>query len=271
MRGLGLERPPGWGTVLLLIAVVVNVGLFSLMALRPTPPDTYSPGAGARAAAATNPAPEPADGSPPTESPAISVPDEPPLLAVYGDGYAAGNEFGGLGAAGWPALVAEQTGMRLALNAVSRAGYASVGATGQTIRDVVQAGPVADAAVTILFGSRNDAGEDVTQVRANAAEAISAVRSRAPQTTVVLIGPVWDDGAVPADILAARDAVRSAALESGVSFVDPVQAGWFADQAGLIAADGVSPNDQGHAYLAGVIAPAVEAAMAGAGQPQPAA
>lgn len=260
MRGLGLERPPGWGIALLVLFTLGNIALFSLLAFRPAPADTYVSNAGSgRASVTTAPAGQKSASNVADES-AAPQPAEPALLAVYGDGYAAGNESGGLGAAGWPALVAEQTGMRLMLNAVPQAGYASVGATGQTLRDVVLASPVTDATVTVLFGSRNDSDEDAAQVRANAAEAIATVQTRAPQSTVLVIGPVWDDPAAPAGVLAARDAVQAAAAEAGVTFVDPLAVGWFAEPAGLIAGDGVSPTDEGHAYLAGQIAPAVRAA-----------
>jgi hypothetical protein len=262
MRGLGLERPPRWGIAVLVLAVIGNLALFGFLALRPAPSDPYVSSTGAPGVGA------PTQTEDASSSAAVSPKSaDPLLLAVYGDGYAAGNESGGLGAAGWPAIVAERAGMRLALNAVSRAGYASVGATAQTLRDVVLASPVADAAVTVLFGSRNDAGEDLARVQVNAAEAIAAARSAAPQATVVVIGPAWSDAAVPAAVLGARDAVRAAAVEADVTFIDPIKAGWFADPEGLIAADGVSPTDAGHAYLAGLIAPAVRTATEAVGRP----
>jgi hypothetical protein len=174
---------------------------------------------------------------------------------VYGDGYAAGNELGGLGSAGWPALLAERTGADLVLHAAPRAGYLAVGTTGQNFLDLVRAAPVPDAAVTLVVGSRNDMNQDVTRIRQNAAETISSIRSQAPDTTVVIVGPVWPDGNAPASVLAVRDAVRDAAVAAGVTFVDPLVEGWFIGGVGLIASDGVSPNDAGHAYLAGVLEP----------------
>jgi hypothetical protein len=248
--------------VALAVLVLGNVVLFTLMAIRPTPADPYGP---TRAAASASPV----TASPPQEA-ASTAPGQPlstPVLAVYGDGYAAGNTSGGLGPAGWPAQVARQTGAALELHAVPQAGYASVGVTGQNLLDVVRTEPVPEAAVTVLFGSRNDTDEPVALVRANAEAAIAAIRAAAPTTTVLVIGPVWDDGNVPASVVAARDAVRAAAQAADVTFIDPVADGWFADQVGLIALDGVSPNDQGHAYLARLMAPVVGAALEGPGRP----
>lgn len=248
----------------LVVLVLGNIALFTLMALRPAPVDLYgSP----RVAAVTSSV---TANAAPTQERAAPAPQEPvaaPVLAVYGDGYAAGNESGGLGPAGWPMQVASQTGAQLALHAVAQAGYASVGVTGQNLLDVVQANPVPDAAVTVLFGSRNDADEPVDQVLANAEAAIAAVQAQAPETALVVIGPVWDDGNVPASIVAARDAVQAAAEAAGVTFVDPVAEGWFAGQTGLIAPDGISPNDDGHGYLAGLIAPIVGSALQEGAQP----
>ncbi|MGY1834614.1 SGNH/GDSL hydrolase family protein [Blastococcus sp. SYSU DS0510] len=189
------------------------------------------------------------------------------MLAVYGDGYAAGNESGGLGAAGWPAIVAERTDAELQLHAVSRSGYAAAGATGQNFLDVVQSNPVPDADVTLLFGSRNDLDEPLTVVQENATAVIATVQSQAPDTSVVVVGPVWDDGNAPEALLAVRDAVQAAARAAGVAFVDPLAAGWFAQGSGLIAADGVSPNDQGHIYLADRVTPLIQAAVAQADPP----
>ncbi|MGY1723804.1 SGNH/GDSL hydrolase family protein [Blastococcus sp. SYSU DS0533] len=241
-----------------------NVAVFSAMALSPEPADPYG---GSRVTESSIPSPArptPSAGTddlPPVEQEAA------PVLAVYGDGYAAGNESGGLGPAGWPAIVAQRVGAELQLNAVSRSGYAAAGATGQDFLDLVESTPVPDADVTLLFGSRNDLDESPAVVRENATAAIAAAQSQAPDTSVVVIGPVWDDGDVPDALLAVRDAVQAAARAVGVPFVDPLAAGWFAEQTGFIAADGVSPNDQGHVYLADRVTPLVQTAVAQADPP----
>ncbi|MCW2537037.1 MAG: conserved hypothetical secreted protein [Modestobacter sp.] len=261
MRGLSLERPPRWGLISLALLVAANVALFVLLGGR-NDREVAGADTGTRAAASTAAvasAPPPATtGSPSTPS----ASGTPPVLAVYGDGYAAGNEQGGVGPAGWPALVADQSGASLSLHAVAQAGYASLGVTGEDYLDLVAANPVPDAAVTLLFGSRNDRGEDLGTVRTNATQAISAVRANAPGSAVVVIGPAWDDGDVPGDLVEVRNAVQAAAQEAGATFVDPLAAGWFADQSGLISGDGISPNDDGHVYLSQQVLPIVESALA---------
>ena len=263
MRGLGLERPPRWGIALLIALVAGNIALFGFLALRPDPEDPYA----GRAAPAADQSPvTDAAALPSTEAPSSAPAAETtvsPVLAVYGDGYASGNTLGGQGAAGWPALVAQQTGAELRLNAVSQAGYASLSTTGQTYLDLVQASPVPDADVTVVFGSRNDDGESVSEVAANAAEVFSAIQASAPDTTLVVIGPVWSDAAPTAGVLAANDAVEQAAAAAGVTFVDALEAGWFATGEG-IAPDGISPTDAGNTYLADLVAPVVTDALVSA-------
>lgn len=254
MRGLGLERPPAWGIVSLIVLVIGNVALFSTMFAKPAPADPYVPRT-TPISAATDSTLSPAD------QPSREAVDVTPVLAVYGDGYALGNDMGGLGPAGWPALVARQVGAELVLNAVPQAGYASIGITGQNYPAVVTSSPVPGAAVTILFGSRNDTDEDLAVVQANAEKAISAAEQASG--SVVVIGPVWDDADVPAAALAVRDIVEAAARAAGVTFVDPLAEGWFARETGLISVDGISPNDAGHAYLAGRIAPVIATMLLG--------
>lgn len=264
MAGPQLGRSRTWGFVALLVLVLVNSALLAHMLLGSGGPEPYTGGA---RAAATGPG-EAATALSPTEVPEAAAvfrtapSPEPAVLAVYGDGYAAGNELGGVGLAGWPALVAQQTGTELALHAVRQAGYAAAGASGQKFIDLIQAKPVPDAAVTVVFGSRNDLHGDPSDISARVSEALVAVRANAPETSLLVIGPAWSNANVPPNILALRDAVLAVAQAAGATFVDPVAQGWFAESSGLIAADGISPTDQGHVYMAGRIAPAVATALA---------
>lgn len=258
MRGWKLDRPPRSGLLILILLVVANVVIFGVLGTRPAPADSY----------VSAPAPEPAGSSPATPVTAGSaVPSseeaaETPVLVVYGDGYAAGNELGGLGAAGWPALVAQRTGMTLQLHAVSQAGYASIGTTGESYPALVDATPPTAADVTILFGSRNDADESLATVETNAARTMSLARQAAPDAVLVVVGPAWDDADVPAEALAVRDVVRAAADAVGAVFVDPLSDGWFYAMQGGIAVDGISPTDAGHVYMADLLVPVVTEALA---------
>ena len=93
------------------------------------------------------------------------------------------------------------------------------------------------------------------EIKARAAAMYSAVPEASPSATVVVIGPQWDDDVAPREMYLARDAVRSAAASAGVLFVDALQEGWLFEHPELIGADGVHPNNSGHAYLASLIGP----------------
>jgi hypothetical protein len=262
----GLERPPRWGLIAIVLLVVANIGLVVLLVQRGSAPAPQ-----ATSPAAATGTPSGASGSPATGAPATGsatgstseASDEPAVLAVYGDGYSSGNSEGGTGAAGWPALVADRLDMRLQLNAATLAGYVRPGSTGQTYPQLVQAQPPSGAAVTVVFGSRNDVGAAPAQVQAAAAATFTAIEAADPTTRLVVVGPSWSSAGAPAELSAVSAAVRSAAEAAGATYVDPLSAGWFADPAGLVSpADGISLLDAGHTYLAGLIAPVVESARA---------
>jgi hypothetical protein len=249
-----LERPPRWGLIVIVALVVANLGLVVLLAQRGGAP---SPQATSPAAASTA-VPRTTSASSPPE-----VTDEPGVLAVYGDGYSSGNSEGGTGAAGWPALVAGQLDMRLQLSAATLAGYVRPGSTEQTYPQLVQAQPPSGAAVTVVFGSRNDVSAAPAAVQAAAAATFTAIRAADPTTVLVVIGPCWSSAAAPAELTAVSAAVRTAAEAAGATYVDPLAAGWFANPSGLVSpVDGISLLDAGHAYLAGLIAPVVDTARA---------
>jgi hypothetical protein len=256
---LGLERPPRWGIAAVTIAALANAALFTYLGVRPTSaeslPEHPSPAAATSSAAL----------APSTAAPASAVaPHEvTPVLAVYGDGYSAGSTLGGQADAGWPALVAQSVGAVLRLNAVPRTGYTATGESGQDFAAVAAARPVPDAAVTVVFGSRNDASASPSSVETKAAQTFREIRSQAPGTKLVVIGPAWSSDQVPDNLIAVRDALQAAAAGAGAAFVDPLADHWFGQPEGLIADDGISPTNEGHQYLADLIGPAVAAALAG--------
>jgi hypothetical protein len=262
---LSLARPPRWGIVVLVALVLTNAALFGYLLTRPAPTDALTGGA-APAAQGLRPAPSaaPITTTPPEADDATRDPSATPILAVYGDGYSAGSQQGGQGAFGWPALAAQQVGADLRLHAVSRAGYASVSTSGLDFSALVTANPVPDAAVTVVFGSRNDIGNASIAISQRAAETFQLVRAAAPSTHLVVVGPAWSDADVPADLLALRDAIRAAAEAADATFVDPLGQGWFSSPGDLVAADGISPTDAGHAFMASEIAPVLRGVLASA-------
>lgn len=257
---VSLERPPRWGLIAIVVLLLANVGLVLLLVQRGTsaPAASSAPTSERTSAAqATSSAPATASAAPP----AASTSAEGGVLAVYGDGYSSGNSEGGQGAAGWPALVGEQLGMQVELRAATLAGYVRPGSTEQTYPQLVQAQPPSDAAVTVVFGSRNDVAATPAEVQAAATATYQAILASDPTTKLVVIGPSWSSADAPANLTAVSAAVRTAAEAAGATYADPLALGWFADPTGLVSPiDGISLLDAGHAFLAQQIAPLVETA-----------
>jgi lysophospholipase L1-like esterase len=186
------------------------------------------------------------------------------VLVVYGDSYSAGGRQGGKGATGWPAIVAERLDADLRLHAAGGAGYVNGSqAAEETFLDQVRGAPEPDADVVVVFGSRNDKFLPVADVKSQAATVYAAIRTASPTAQLVVIGPAWDDDAPPDALLRTRDAVSSAAVAAGALFVDPLAEEWLLERPELVGADGVHPNDAGHAYVADLLEPVLREVFRG--------
>lgn len=244
------SRTEGIVIGVLLLVAAIGVGLAAWHASNRTPP-AYEAPANAGATEST------------TDSP---MADDEPALAFYGDRYTAGTSLGGLGPTGWPAIVSERVGARATPpHALLDAGYVAASSfAGFTFESLAAQQPEPDADVTVVFGSRNDFRASPQEITAAALRTFDTIRADAPDTQLLVIGPAWTDAAVPPELPPVRDAVRQAALEAGVLFVDPLAERWFFDDVGLIASDLVSATDAGHVYLADQIEPFVQELLQGA-------
>lgn len=180
-------------------------------------------------------------------------------VAVIGDSYTNGTDWGGLGAAGWPArawdiLAGQGRPVVSDVAAEGRAGYGVRGDRGSLFWDLTTRAVRPDDRLVVFFGSRNDQPVDVTEVVNQARGAFDLVRVIAPNARLLVIGPPWPTADVPVPILRIRDALASVARSSGARFVDPLEERWFVGRPDLIAPDGVHPTDAGHQYLAEKIA-----------------
>jgi lysophospholipase L1-like esterase len=86
-------------------------------------------------------------------------------------------------------------------------------------------------------------------------------RHRTPSARLLVIGPPWPTANVPESVIQIRDILNAAARAAGAAFVDPIAERWFVGRPDLIGADGVHPNDAGHAYLADKIGPLMAAQL----------
>jgi lysophospholipase L1-like esterase len=142
-----------------------------------------------------------------------------------------------------------------------RAGYGVRGDHGSIFADLTRRAVKPEDALVVFFGSRNDQGADPGSLDEMARDAFDLARRAAPSATLLVIGPPWPTADVPESVLRIRDILRAQARASGAVFVDPLAERWFVGRPELIGADGVHPNDAGHAYMADKIAPLVRAQL----------
>ncbi|MGW0163336.1 Rv0518 family GDSL lipase [Mycobacterium sp. NPDC003323] len=186
---------------------------------------------------------------------------ETPLsrVAVIGDSYTNGTDWGGIGGAGWPArawdiMAAQGRPVVADVAAEGRAGYGVRGDRGSLFWDLTTRAVRPDDRLIVFFGSRNDQPVPVTEVVNQARAVFELARAIAPRARMLVIGPPWPTADVPVEILRIRDALAAVARSVGARFVDPLAEGWFVGRPDLIAADGVHPTDAGHLYMAEKIA-----------------
>ena len=183
-------------------------------------------------------------------------------VAVIGDSYTTGTDEGGLGPKSWTARAwraLAQHGVPIAADvaAEAHAGYGMPGVHGSVFGDLTARAVKPDDALVVFFGSRNDQGVDPGLLADRAFAAFDMARHIAPSARLLVIGPPWPTADVPDAVLQIRDVLNAAARGAGAAFIDPTGDRWFVDRPDLIGADGVHPNDAGHAYLADMIAPLI--------------
>jgi lysophospholipase L1-like esterase len=186
-------------------------------------------------------------------------------VTIVGDSYTGGSNEGGLGAAGWPAIVkSELNEQHVSIDervlAEGGAGYVHRGTSGGTFGDKVSAIDRDDDLV-VFFASRNDGRDWPLSVAVEAASTWRDAKQRAPDAKILVIGPAWSTGDQPSSLLETRDLMRAQAASQGIEFVDPLGERWFADSPQLIGSDGIHPNDRGHEFMASKLAPLIEQAL----------
>ena len=173
----------------------------------------------------------------------------PPVRAVFlGDSYTVGV---GATAPTYAQQVADRMGWVRIDAAQSGTGYVADGGGGDRapFGDRVDDVAAADPDVVVVQGSVNDVGADPGDVGAAAGALYAELTVAVPGARVVVLGPP-DAPGVPRDAVeAVRDALAGAADEAGLTFADPITGGWLAPPEDVYA-DGLHPDDEGHAALA---------------------
>lgn len=245
------------------LGILMSLAIVALLVLAFLPRQAPATSASEPASAPTSATPSPGESESPapveTPAPAPAITD----LTIIGDGWTSGSNADSGPDARWPALVGDQFGLETRPNGASGSGYVSSGTASLTFAGLAEQIDPNTGAILVV-GSSNDSDGTYDTIYAAATELYAALSQRAPGVPVVVIGPAYLEAAAglsPAEVTN-RDAVRDAATAAGLTFVDPVAEDWFAaEDASLVAANGVNPNDAGQAYLAERIAPTVQALL----------
>ncbi len=227
------KRPRTWqlvGLVLLLVTAIVFVVL-AVTARNSPPPDDFTPPAAA----------EPTDGQ--------------VLASFIGDSYAQG-VGASVQANRWINIVAKANGytpVNLGRGGTGYLATSDVNGCGLAfcpnyLRMVADIPPKTQ--VVIVSGGRNDVGaylRDAAEVNAAVESTFEAVRRAFPDAEIIAVGPADTDE--PTDpVLAIDRAVRRAAEGVGARYVSMLVPPVLSPE--LLSADGVHPNDAGHAAIA---------------------
>jgi lysophospholipase L1-like esterase len=169
---------------------------------------------------------------------------------------ASGTSYGGLQENSWPAIVAHTLGLSMINRSQPGTGYATAFLSNKPYTARVDEIVALKPDILVVEGSRNDV--DAAATRLAAAEVLGKLRRGLPQAGILVIGPIYSF-TTNVGTTRINEAVKAAAAVLRLTYVDAVKAGWFTGSAHrLIASDGVHPTDEGHRYLADLIAPRVK-------------
>ncbi len=180
------------------------------------------------------------------------------LLSFTGESYVRGVSEDGGYATRFPRLIGQALGADILITASNGSGYIARGPAEDAMTYPEQAERIDEQSdVVIIFGSRNDKGNSFRKIESAAKKTFATVQERARNATIFVVGPVWVNNKPTPGILRTRDAVRAAAQEEGVHFVDAIALGWFGERDQMngsyhvgILPDAIHPNRVGHRYLA---------------------
>jgi lysophospholipase L1-like esterase len=189
---------------------------------------------------------------------ATATPVRAPIVMFLGDSYTTGGTKT-LPERAYAADTARDLGWQVIIGGLGGTGFVAPGATHEPF-DVLFERQLAwrpEPDMLIIAGGHNDRPYAPSRVAVAAEGLLNKIRQLWPGTRLLLIGPMWGNGAPDASVLEIRDALRAVARAFKIPFIDPLGAKWITgDRVGrygnagqYIQRDGVHPNVDGHKYL----------------------
>jgi len=178
-------------------------------------------------------------------------------VAYLGDSLTSGTKLGGLGAKGWPAIIAEHHGWTPHIAAIGGSGFVNEGIGGKgTFSSRVDDVAASKPDIVIIAGGMNDVQFSQSRENVSARTTLKALHRRLPKAKIVMIGPLYTKQKTDPGLAGVHAALETATSETKVMWVDST--GWFDGRTSLIAKDGALPTDRGHAYIAAKVEAALQ-------------
>lgn len=183
----------------------------------------------------------------------INTADSDVTIAVIGDSYTSGlnNAFT------WPSVIADGSSLAISNFAIPGAGY--VGGEGESgpFFDQLDRAVAAKSDVIIVFGGINDVGKTPELIQQSATDLLAELVRQAPESRVLVFGPIWHEDPPPEAALVIDRSVAAAAAETKVPYVPLIEMDWLVGE-GLIQADEIHPTDEGQIVLARELGPLLQ-------------
>lgn len=172
-------------------------------------------------------------------------------IAVIGDSWSAGagsdsnTSFSSFGS-----IAARQLGVTGVIFAARGTGYTTTSTAGDIYLKRIARVAAARPDLVLVQGSVNDTRQSPSDaVGAAAKKVFSDLKASLPGAVIVATGPMNAPLSNAEQTAESSAAIRAAALESGVHFIDPVAEGWLPLDDSLYS-DGLHPNQDGYNLIA---------------------
>jgi len=251
-RRVGLS---GIGLIVLTLSTVVLVAVTVFHT--PTPTGTEAAAAAARptAQSASTPSTKPS-ASTPSAKPSIATPSAsasagPQVVAFLGDSYASGSGAS-TQSKRWVNLVSLDQGWVMKNLSQKKTSYSTAGEPGGTSYTArLDAVIATGASIVVVSGGRNDVDVSAAQLRADVRATFAGIRLGLPKARIIVVSPIWDDGAAPVRMTALASIVQAEAKLAGATYLDIGEP--LSKHNSMVTYDGVHPNDIGHAAIAAAV------------------
>jgi len=142
-------------------------------------------------------------------------------IGFVGDSYSSGYGLTNPTTERWPKLLSNMVGATENNVAVPSSGYVNQGSGGNS-KFSTQAGLLdTNCQTVIMCGGINDAplGQTDAQMATAVTAAISAIQSRCPAATIIVVSPMWHAGEPSPELLKVEDQIRDA-IPTGIRFIE---------------------------------------------------